>query len=355
MAQRARKLLSVLHGHRQAPPPIWLMRQAGRYLPEYRQLRTKARDFLDFCYRPELAVEATLQPIRRFDLDAAIVFSDILVIPHALGRGVRFVENEGPQLDPLSAGQMLPALQPEAFVAHLRPVYDTLKQVRAGLQLDKALIGFAGAPWTLACYMIDGRSRKDAAGQAHFDNALRWTQHHAGHLDQLFELLCDAIVLHCVQQVDAGADVIQLFDSWAGLLVDSQNKDLLERWSIRPLVRIAQGIVAQRPGTPVIVFPRQTGESTRLYAASRAFAAISIDGAVPLSFARQSLQPLCAVQGNLDPLLLVQGGAAMEKEVQRILAELGNGPFVFNLGHGVVPQTPPDHVGRLVELVRATR
>ena len=195
-----RKLLGVLQGQAVDPPPIWLMRQAGRYLPEYRALRQQARDFLDFCYTPDLAVEATLQPIRRFDLDAAIIFSDILVIPHALGRDVRFVENEGPLLEPLGAGQKLPILDTDRFVTHLAPVYQALRRVRRELSEDKALIGFAGAPWTLACYMIDGRSHKDVHGQAHFDRALQWASQNPSHLEQLFELLCDAIVLHCSHQ-----------------------------------------------------------------------------------------------------------------------------------------------------------
>lgn len=349
MAPPVKKLLSVLAGHRQHPPPIWLMRQAGRYLPEYRALRGKARDFLHFCYSPDLATEATLQPIRRFDLDAAIIFSDILVIPHALGRDVRFVENEGPLLERLQAQDALPELDADGFVAHLAPVYQALRQTRAALPADKTLIGFAGAPWTLACYMIDGKSRKDAAGQAHFDQALHWARHDPGHLDQLVDLLCDAIVLHGIRQIDAGAEALQLFDSWAGLLDGA----LLQRFSIDPLIRIAQNIRSQRPDVPIIVFPRETGRLSQAYASSGAFQGISIDGKVELSFARQALQPHCAVQGNLDPARLVEGGAAMENAVRSIMRELDGGPFVFNLGHGVVPQTPPEHVARLVALVRS--
>jgi len=349
MTKSVKKLLAVLNGEKQWPPPIWLMRQAGRYLPEYRALRSKARDFLHFCYSPELATEATLQPIRRFELDASIIFSDILVIPHALGRDVRSVENEGPQLEPLKSGDRLPELDTDKFAAHLAPVYEALRQTRAALPPSTTLIGFAGAPWTLACYMIDGRSRKDANGQAHFDMALQWVQQRPEHLAQLFELFSDAIVLHCVAQIDAGAEVIQLFDSWAGLLAP----DNLTRWSIEPLIQIARNIKSLRPGTPVIVFPRQTGELTKLYAGSGAFNAISIDHAVKLSFARQELQKHCAVQGNLDPLMLVEGGVAMESAARHILDELRGGPFVFNLGHGVVPQTPPENVARLVALVRS--
>jgi uroporphyrinogen decarboxylase len=349
MTKPVKKLLSVLAGEKRKPPPIWLMRQAGRYLPEYRALRSKARDFLDFCYSPDLAVEASLQPIRRYGLDAAIIFSDILVIPHALGREVRFVENEGPLLGPLQPGDRLPELDTERFTTHLAPVYEALRRVRAELPPATALIGFAGAPWTLACYMIDGRSRKDAAGQAHFDNALQWARQRPDHLAPLFDLLCDAVVLHCVRQIDAGAEVIQLFDSWAGLLAP----DDLQRWSIEPLIKVARNIKSLRPDTPIIVFPRQTGAATRVYAASGAFDAVSIDDAVRMVFAREQLQPYCAVQGNLDPALLVQGGAAMEEAVRSILDELGQGPFVFNLGHGVVPQTPPDNVARLVALVRS--
>jgi uroporphyrinogen decarboxylase len=351
MAGSEKRLLAVLNQQRRVPPPIWLMRQAGRYLPEYRALRSKARDFLHFCYTPELANKATLQPIARFDLDAAIIFSDILVIPHALGRDVRFVENEGPLLGVLRQDDALPELDSEGFLAHLAPVYQALRGVRAGLAGDKALIGFAGAPWTLACYMIDGKSRKDANGVAHFDTALHWATERPEHLAQLIDLLCDAVVLHCVQQIDAGADVIQLFDSWAGLL----NAQALARFSIEPCIRIAHNIASLRPHTPVIVFPRETGPATAQYAISGAFAGISIDGTVGLDFAREQLQSHCTVQGNLDPAVLVAGGAAMEKAAQIILDELGGGPFVFNLGHGVVPQTPPEHVARLVALVRSAR
>ncbi len=349
MAEPENRLLGVLNEKTTNPPPIWLMRQAGRYLPEYRALRSKARDFLHFCYTPDLAVEATLQPIRRFDLDAAIIFSDILVVPHALGRDVRFVENEGPVLAPLKDDDRLPELDTDSFVSHLAPVYEALRRVRVDLPAGKALIGFAGAPWTLACYMVSGRSNKDASGKAHFDMTLRWAEHRPGHLDQLVELLADAIVLHAVRQIDAGADVIQLFDSWAGLLSPEQ----LQRWSIGPLVRIAQNIRSLRPGTPIIVFPRQTGQLSQAYAASGAFQAISIDDKVDLAFAREQLQPHCAVQGNLDPALLVEGGPAMEKAIRNIIGELRGGPFVFNLGHGVVPQTPPEHVAELVQVVRS--
>jgi uroporphyrinogen decarboxylase len=349
MVPSEKKLLAVLAGQTRHPPPIWLMRQAGRYLPEYRALRSKARDFLDFCYSPDLATEATLQPIRRFDLDAAIVFSDILVVPHALGRDVRFVENEGPLLAPLEENDALPELDSDRFTAHLAPVYQALRQTRAALPADKTLIGFAGAPWTLACYMIDGRSRKDAAGQAHFDQALAWAHERPQHLDRLIDRLCEAIVLHGVQQIDAGAEAIQLFDSWAGLLGES----LLPRFSVGPLARIARAIRRQRPDVPIIVFPRETGALSQAYAQSGAFQGISIDGKVDLGFARRVLRPCCAVQGNLDPALLVESGAAMESAVRSILRELDKGPFVFNLGHGVVPQTPPEHVARLVALVRS--
>lgn len=349
MALSEKKLLAVLTGQRRQPPPIWLMRQAGRYLPEYRSLRRQARDFLHFCYSPDLATEATLQPIRRFDLDAAIIFSDILVIPHALGREVRFVENEGPLLEPLTSHDMLPDLDGDRFTAHLAPVYQALRQTRAALPTDKTLIGFAGAPWTLACYMIDGKSRKDEAGRAHFDRALTWARERSAHLDQLVELLGDAIVLHAVQQIDAGAEAIQLFDSWAGLLTEQ----LLHRFSVEPLIRIARNIRSLRGDIPVIVFPRETGVLSAAYAQSGAFQGISIDSRVELGFARRALQTHCAVQGNLDPAVLVEGGAAMEIAVRAVMGELGEGPFVFNLGHGVVPQTPPEHVARLVALVRS--
>lgn len=347
MSQREKPLLAVLKGRHRAPPPIWLMRQAGRYLPEYRALRAKARDFLDFCYTPDLAAEATLQPIRRFDLDAAIVFSDILVVPHALGRRVEFSEGIGPVLDPFSADEPLPGLNGKAFLAHLAPVYETLRRVRNKLPHGKTLIGFAGAPWTLACYVVQGRGAADT-GRGRFEAAQAWAHRHRRRFDALIKLLCDAVVLHAVEQISAGAEVIQLFDSWAGQL----SGDELDRWSIQPLVRVAYGIRAQKPDVPIMVFPRQTGERMLDYARSGAFDAVSIDGSVSLDFAATQLQPHVAVQGCLDPLTLVAGGAVLEQETRTILEALGKGRFIFNLAHGVVPETPPEHVAHLVSLVR---
>ena len=337
-----RKLLETLAGTRFPTPPIWLMRQAGRYLPEYRAVRATTKSFLEFCYTPEKAVEVTLQPIRRFGLDAAIIFSDILVIPDALGQKVWFEEGEGPKLealtDPAQFGKLSRARLPE----FLAPVYQALTETRKRLPRETALLGFAGAPFTLACYMIEGQGSRDFAKVK--DWAYRWPDS----FGVLIELLVDAIVDHIVNQIEAGADAVQIFDSWAGVLPEEQ----LFRWSFEPMMRIAQGVRLKHPEVPIIAFPRAVGPAALMYRRPDVFSALSIDTGIGAHWAAQELQPHICVQGNLDPLMLVVGGRAMEHEAKRILDKLGNGPFIFNLGHGVVPQTPPDNVARLVEIVR---
>lgn len=337
------KLLKTLAGVRFPTPPIWLMRQAGRYLPEYRAVRATTRSFLEFCYTPDKATEATLQPVKRFGLDAAIIFSDILVIPDALGQRTWFEEGEGPKLqaltDPAEFGQLSRARLPE----HLAPVYQAIRNARAALSAETALLGFAGAPFTLACYMIEGGGSRD------FHKVKHWAYSHPDSFGLLIDLLVEAVVDHLGHQVEAGADAVQLFDSWAGILPESQ----LFRWSLEPMTRIASLLRERYPGTPVIAFPRAVGPAALMYRRPEEFAALSIDTGIGAHWAARELQPHIVVQGNLDPMMLVVGGTAMEEEATRILDKLGHGSFVFNLGHGVVPQTPPDHVARLVEIVRS--
>ena len=323
--------------------PIWLMRQAGRYLPEYRELRARAKSFLDFCYTPALAVEATLQPVRRFGLDAAILFSDILVIPDAMGQTVEFREGEGPKLAPLRSIDDVAKLDMWGMRAKLHPVYDAIEQVKKALPTGTALIGFAGAPWTLAAYMIEGGASRD------FRYVKGWALRAPDEFDRLLALLESAITQHLLTQIEAGAEAIQIFDSWAGVVPES----LFDRVCAAPLNRITARLKAERPEVPVIAFPRGAGLNYRRIAGLGAIDAVSIDYTVPCEWARDTLQPLVTVQGNLDPIALVEGGDALDRETNRILDALGGGSFVFNLGHGVIPETPPDHVAALVELVRA--
>ena len=336
------KLLAALGGTRFPTPPIWLMRQAGRYLPEYRALRESTRSFLDFCYTPDKAVEATLQPIRRFDLDAAIIFSDILVIPDALGQKVWFEEGEGPKLEPLIEPAQFGRLSRGRLVEHLAPVYRAIEATRGALAPETALLGFAGAPFTLACYMIEGGGSRD------FTKTKLWAYRHPESFSLLIDLLVEAVVDHLAHQVEAGADAVQLFDSWAGILPEEQ----LFSWSLEPMVRIALALKRRHPTTPLIAFPRAVGPAALMYRRPDAFAALSIDTAIGAHWAAQELQSHICVQGNLDPAMLIAGGRALKGEVQRILDKLGQGPFIFNLGHGVMQQTPPEHVAELVETVR---
>jgi uroporphyrinogen decarboxylase len=326
-------------------PPIWLMRQAGRYLPEYRAERKKAGGVLDLCYTPSFAVEVTLQPLRRFALDAAIIFSDILVIPHALGQEVGFVEGTGPVLTPIRDEAGLNALSVDGFTEHLQPVYDALKAVRAELSEDKALIGFAGAPWTIATYMVEGGSSRD------YPNAKSWAITAPESFDRLFTLLENTIADHLIAQINAGAQVIQIFDSWAGALPAS----LFNRYSLEPIGRIAACVKRAAPDVPIIVFPRLAGPRYRDFLKLDAIDAISIDQSISPEWIRDEIQPHKTVQGNLDPAYLVAGGTAMDQAARDILAVLGEGPFIFNLGHGVVPQTPPENVGQLCDIVSEYR
>jgi uroporphyrinogen decarboxylase len=334
-----KSLLRVLGGETLARPPWWLMRQAGRYLPEYRALRTKAPGFIEFCLNPALASEATLQPVRRFGMDAAILFADILLVPHALGQQVDFGE-DGPILEPISELSGLSGLRRCEF-SGLEPVYETVRRCRAGLPVETALIGFAGSPWTVATYMVEGGSSRD------FRRIKTWAYRDPNGFGALIELIVEATVDYLSGQIAAGVDAIQLFDSWAGVLSEAG----FERWVIEPTRQITTRLRERFPAVPVIGFPRGAGLFYQRYVAESGIAAIGIDTAVSAVFAREMLQGQVAVQGNLDPVALLVGGPVMEEEVRAIRRVLGGGPFIFNLGHGVLPQTPPENVAALARLL----
>ena len=325
------------------PPPIWLMRQAGRYLPEYRKVRVQAGSFLNLCYNPELASEVTLQPIRRFGLDAAILFSDILVVPDALGQTVSFVEGEGPRLDPLKSTADLARLDKLQVRTKFDLVNETVARTRAALPPEVALIGFCGAPWTVATYMVGGRGSPDQA------DARLMAYRDPDTFSRLIDLLVETSVQYLSGQISAGADAIQIFDSWAGSLPDNE----FDRWVVAPTRRIVREIKARHPNTPIIGFPRAAGEKTTRYVRETDVDGVSCDTAFSLeAMATLADEEQVVVQGNLDPLLLVAGGEALETRTRQILSALAGRPFVFNLGHGIVPQTPPENVGRLVALIR---
>ncbi|HUZ75422.1 MAG TPA: uroporphyrinogen decarboxylase [Stellaceae bacterium] len=318
------------------------MRQAGRYLPEYRALRREVGSFLDLCYSPARAAEVTLQPVRRFGMDAAILFSDILVVPHALGRAVAFREGEGPVLEPLRNRAAAEALNGSGMIERLAPVYETATRVAAALPDETALIGFAGAPWTVATYMVEGGGSRDFAA------VKRWAFADPDGFGVLIDRLVAATVDHLAAQIAAGADAVQLFDSWAGVLPE----DAFRRYVIAPTRAIVAALHARHPGVKVIGFPRGAGLMYRAYVVETGVDAIGLDSTVPCAVARATLQPLATVQGNLDPLLLLVGGEAMAAAVAAIRASFSGGPFVFNLGHGVLPDTPVEHVAQLAALLR---
>ncbi len=334
-------LLATVLGQRQARPPIWVMRQAGRYLPEYREVRAKAGSFLDLCYNPELAAEVTLQPLRRFALDAAILFSDILVIPDALGQKVRFEQGEGPRLDPLT-DDILVSLQPEKALDHLAPVLETVARVREALPDDKTLIGFCGSPWTVATYMIAGRGSPDQALARLY--ALQQPEKYG----RLMDLLVDASIDYLVAQFEAGADVVQLFESWALNLDD----EAFSSQVIEPNRRIVEGVRARIPDAPIIGFPRGAAGNIARYVAETGVNAVGLDYATPLDFAKKVLPVGLPVQGNLDPLRLVTGGAQLDRRIDAIIEAYADRPHIFNLGHGIVPETPIAHMTQLVDRVK---
>jgi uroporphyrinogen decarboxylase len=338
----AKPFLTVLKGQTINPPPIWLMRQAGRYLPEYKALRTQAANFIDFCFRPELAVEATLQPIRRFALDAAILFSDILTIPYALGQKVEFLEGEGPVLEPLRSADDIGRLRQDGAVEKLSPVYRTVAGVAADLPKETALIGFAGAPWTVAAYMVEGHGSRDFLVAKGFGMAKPEL------FDRILDIVTTATIDHLSAQIAAGAEAVQLFDSWAGVLAERE----FRRWVIAPTQRIAAALHEKHPGVPLIGFPRGAGGLLPNYAVETGVSCVGLDTQVPLGWAMKVLPPGLPVQGNLDPVALVTGGQALNDGIRTILDQTKGRPLVFNLGHGVPMTTPPDHVAELVRLVR---
>ena len=341
---RDKPLLRALGGEAVSPPPVWLMRQAGRYLPEYREVRKAAGGFLALCQAPDLAAEATLQPVRRFGLDAAIVFSDILVVPHALGQGVRFEEGRGPVLDAIRARERLKSLDRADLGERLSFVYAALERVSLALPDAVSLIGFAGAPWTVATYMVEGESSRDFAA------VKGWAFSDERGFGELVDVLVDATAEHLAAQAEAGADALQIFDTWAGVLPHAQ----FVRWCVEPVGEIVSRVRRRCPGVPVIGFPRGAGMGYETYARATGVDAVGIDGSVPLHWAASDLQDVCAVQGNLDPVLLSVGGDAMAAHTREIVSVLGKGPFVFNLGHGVLKTTPPENVSALVAAVRAS-
>jgi uroporphyrinogen decarboxylase len=338
----AKSFLTVLKGQAVTPPPIWLMRQAGRYLPEYKVIRTQAANFLDFCFRPELAVEATLQPIRRYGLDAAILFSDILTVPWALGQTVEFLEGEGPVLTPIRTPQDIDRLIPDAAIAKLEPVYRTVAGVASALPKETALIGFAGAPWTVAAYMVEGHGSRDFLIAKGFGMA------HTDLFDRILDIVTATTIEHLSAQISAGAEAVQLFDSWAGVLAERE----FRRWVIAPTARIAAALKQRHPDVPLIGFPRGAGGMLADYARETGVSCVGLDTQVPLGWAMKALPAGLPVQGNLDPVALVTGGQSLSEGIRAILDRTEGRPLIFNLGHGVPMTTPPDHVAELVRLVR---
>ena len=338
-------LLDVLNRRRRQPPPVWLMRQAGRYLPEYRALREKAGDFLSLVLTPELATEVTLQPIRRFGFDGAIVFSDILVVPLALGQLVTFAPGEGPLLEALNDRGAFGRIAIEFDHDRAKPVYETIRLVKAELDPAVALIGFCGAPWTVATYMIAGRGTPDQAPARSFAYRDRTG------LDALIDILVDASSAYLTAQLQAGADAVQIFDSWAGVLPPEE----FAHWCIDPIRRIVANVRRNIAGAKIIGFPRGAGTLLARYAAEVRVDAIGLDWMVDRTFAREKVQSRVPVQGNLDPLALVAGGDALDRGVDAVLDGFAGGPFIFNLGHGILPETPTAHVERMLERLRAGR
>jgi uroporphyrinogen decarboxylase len=335
--------IDVLTGRRQAVPPLWMMRQAGRYLPEYREVRSRAGSFLDLCFSPELAAEVTLQPIRRFGFDAAIIFSDILVVPYALGRGVRFEVGEGPRLDPLDTPDKIATLTPEADFTKLEPVYEALGLVRAALPQSTALIGFCGAPWTVATYMVAGQGTPDQAP------ARLLAYRHPDAFATIIDALVETSIAYLIRQLEAGADALQIFDTWAGVLSPRE----FARWAVEPTRRIVEGVRKARPDARIIGFPRGAGAQLPDYVAATGVDAVSIDWTAEPSLIREHVQSKVAVQGNLDPLALIAGGTALDQAIDDVLANYASGRLIFNLGHGIQPETPIAHVEQMTARVRA--
>lgn len=340
MHENRKAVLDVLQGKVPERRPVWLMRQAGRYLPEYRAIRTEAESFLKMCLTPDLATEITLQPIRRFDMDAAILFADILLVPMALGQGLEFREGEGPVLDKIETAQDLDQLIYDA--ERVAPVFETVRRVKQALPDRTTLIGFCGAPWTVASYMIDGNSKQD------FALARSWVEHAPEKLDRLMAILVEASESYLSAQIDAGAECLQIFDSWAGLLTGGD----FNRFVIEPTRALVTRMKAKYPQVPIIGFPREASSAGySAYVRQTGIDGMSIDFNVDVNLAKQDWQSVKPLQGNLDPALLVEGGAPMRHALAHIMQTFGP-KHIMNLGHGVVPQTPPEHVAEMVKFIR---
>lgn len=335
-----KKLLNVLKGNHEEVPPVWLMRQAGRYLPEYRALRAEKGGFLELAYDSDCAAEITIQPIRRFAFDGAILFSDILVIPHAMGQDLWFETGEGPRLAPPLVDHDFEKLVPAP--ERLNPVFETVRKVASALSPETTFLGFAGSPWTVATYMVAGQGSKDQA------EARRMAYGQPERFGQLIDRIITATVDYLSGQIEAGVDVVQLFDSWSGSLSPAQ----FEQWVIAPNAQIVAGLKARHPDTPIIGFPKGAGGKLPAYARETGVDAVGVDETVDPVWAHEFLPAGIPVQGNLDPLALIAGGAALESAVQRILGAFADRPHIFNLGHGILPDTPIEHVEKLLTLVR---
>ncbi len=342
MLHSKKPILQALYGHSCSSPPLWMMRQAGRYLPEYRKIRQQAGSFLTLCYTPALAVEVTLQPIRRFGCDAAILFSDILVIPDALGNNVTFKEGEGPVVAPIREEKDLQRLKIENVLSHLAPVYEAVSSISAKLPTTTALIGFAGSPWTVATYMIEGRSSRDfilAKTMAYSSPEL---------LSRLISILTEATILHIDAQIRAGAEVIQLFDSWSGILAE----DEFTRFVIEPTKKIVDSIHILHPNVPIIGFPKGAGIEYERYATKTGINGLSIDQYMPLSWVNSHIPNTITLQGCLDPLLLLGNNTTLIERTTKICTAFRNRPFIYNLGHGILPETPIENVEIMINTVR---
>ncbi|MEM6621484.1 MAG: uroporphyrinogen decarboxylase [Pseudomonadota bacterium] len=338
-----KKLLRVIAGEAVDTPPVWLMRQAGRYLPEYRETRKQAGSFLDLCYTPELAEEVTLQPIRRYGFDAAILFADILLIPQALGMDLRFVEGEGPRMDWPNGTPDLGALKPlDEIDETLSPVYDTVARLSKSLPEETTLIGFAGAPWTVATYMVAGRGTPDQAP------ARRWMYNDTGGFADLIDLVTEATIHYLSRQIEAGAEVVKVFDSWASTLIPT----MFDQFAVAPTKRIVAELGRRHPGVPVIGFPRGAGAKYASFPEKTGVHAMALDQSTPLATVRASLTKPVALQGNLDPLYMVLGGDPLKEAARRLVDEMQGHPHIFNLGHGITPDADPSHVDQLLSAIR---
>jgi len=336
-------LIDSLSGKVSERPPFWFMRQAGRYLSEYRELRSRTGGFIDLCLNRAASTEVTLQPIRRFEPDAAILFSDILIVPYGLGMDVRFEEGKGPILDAVYDAEGLDKLSIDKSWSRIESTYETVESVKSQLASDKTLIGFSGSPWTVATYMVEGKSSKDYA------TVKGWAYREADVFERLINLLVDATIKHLSLQIDAGADVIKIFDTWAGVLSPTE----YQKWVIKPSFKICSELKRQYPDVKIIGFPKGVGIGYLDFADKVGVDGIAIDTSVSPKWAAEFLQSQVTVQGNLDPIVLIQGGEKMIHQARYIRESLQNGPFIFNLGHGVLPATPVENLIRLAEFLRA--